>query len=286
MTKPRGWRDNDVDTFKSFCKLQTDDNLDKARESLLLISKGNIPASFLVNTDGSLLPLADVCSRTMPELKRFKAPWKWQRANRTKLVQTLKESEKVVKQEDDSPSAKRQPPITTKRATIMAKDPMALAIHFFAWDGKPRNAKGIDQARKIEAYSFKKTGVTDRNQAIVLTAFSVVAAGGALGGAGVAGYMNREIIKEWIKRFETAGVGGDGEGSEDSYLQTLKGMVYDIPGVKKALRWFNHATKIGGLMFQKKKEDAVGADDKGGPKKERIVDPHEKFWNEMGGIDV
>ena len=206
-TKPRGWHDTDVEAFRSICKLQKDDNIDRAREHLLLISKGNIPASFLVDMDGRLFPMSEICSKTIDELKRFTAPWRWQRANRTKLVKTLKEAEMTVKKQDDSSPPKKQLSPAEKRAKIMAQDPMALAIHFFAWDGKPRDANGIDQARKIEAYSLKKTGMTDRNQAIVITAFVTIVPLLVAGGVGgVAGYKKKEVIQKWWDHMKTVGV--------------------------------------------------------------------------------
>ena len=302
---PNTWEDPAIEEFKGICDAEDVLHVDKAREILLLISKGQLPAYFLVDSDGVLLDLSQICQSSLPELRQYKSPWGLQQKNRAKVViklktadykatssrkrppavkprpsldspkqslvhiqqaaimnnyffidpekvrqyksllglqqknrakvvTKLKEAERVLKQrtlQSTSTSSRKRPPavktrtfpdspkqplVQTRRAAIMKKDPNALAIHFFGWDGKPRDATDIDRVRAVQEYRLNgERRMTDLTKAVLGTATASILGSVILAGGGVGVYKNWEKLANYFgeRNPDNAVPDGDGGGA-------------------------------------------------------------------------
>ena len=173
LTDPR------IQAFKTLCQSSSSEELtvQEARTILLHVSKGMIPAEKLINKDGNLYTLPEVCSRTLGELRKYSLFLGRRQSARDDVVEALKKgeaiSEKVCYLSHDFVY---HPTLPETRREAMAKG-ATVGIHFFTWDGKPRDAADIHKAmckygtQKKVMSNVTKVAIASATVAIVALAY-------------------------------------------------------------------------------------------------------------------
>lgn len=142
LTDPR------IQAFKTLCQSSSSEELtvQEARTILLHVSKGMIPADKLLHKDGNLYTLPEVCSKTLGDLRKYSLFLGRRQLARDDVVEAMKQgeaiSEKVCYLAHDFVYRSTLP---ETRLEAMAKG-ATVGIHFFTWDGKPRDAADIHKA--------------------------------------------------------------------------------------------------------------------------------------------
>ena len=243
LTDPR------IQAFKTLCQSSSSEDLtvQEARTILLHVSKGMIPADKLLSKDGDLFTLPEVCSKTLGELRKYSLYLGRRQLARDDFVQALK------KVEDISENVCYLPHDFTVDATLPETRREAMAagatvgIHFFTWDGKPRDAADIKKA--MCKYSTQKKVMSEVMKGVIVASVTVAIVGLA--------YKYRTLSPEQIKKFsERLGSVGVSKGMEKVKSIFAKAGALSKQGVSKlrAIKMFSKTQKESDTPLQDTEE--------------------------------
>ena len=195
-----------IEAFSKACQSNQPSSVHEARQILIVSSQAQLPAKHLItSTDGSCKPLESVCMcinvvkkarywRTQDDIdvkaaKMAKAEVLQQKCDeKTKLPKRIQD---IFTTYGDDVKVLRQQLMNMKGATLSA-------IHFFTWEGKPRNAREI--AHALCFYTPNPSNLKNIVFLLVAAAGLGVAAGLAVsaGLADVARERERESEREYV----------------------------------------------------------------------------------------
>jgi len=167
LTDPR------IQAFKTLCQSSSSEELtvQEARTILLHVSKGMIPADKLLNKDGNPYTLPEVCSKTLGDLRKYSLFLGRRQLARDDVVEAMKQGEaisgKVCYLAHDFVYRSTLP---ETRLEAMAKG-ATVGIHFFTWDGKPRDAADIHTA--MCKYSTQKKVMSNMTKGLLYASATV-----------------------------------------------------------------------------------------------------------------
>jgi hypothetical protein len=147
-----------LEKFQSLCRSLDDDGkvtVSAARSIVLYKSSGLCPADVFVDTYGALFPLKYVCSNKTVDLVK-KSDWNIFGKNMEKFIETALEKESKARSNESSLKCVVKDPLKTNivklmettganckefRASLFQMKKLKLCgIHFFRWDGTPRQS--------------------------------------------------------------------------------------------------------------------------------------------------
>ena len=228
LTDPR------IQAFKTLCQSSSSEDLtvQEARTILLHVSKGMIPAEKLINKDGNLFTLPEVCSRTLGELRKYSLFLGRRQLARDDFVQALKKSEDISEKVCYlAHDFKYLPTLPETRNDAMAKG-ATVGIHFFTWDGKPRDAADIHRA--MCKYSTQKKAMSKVTQGLIIASVTVAIVALAYKYRGL---MPKEELKRIANMVDSAGI-PDGESWVKSKFAKASAFVKQGWSQSRIVNWF------------------------------------------------
>jgi hypothetical protein len=238
LTDPR------IQAFKTLCQSSSSEDLtvQEARTILLHVSKGMIPADKLIDKDGNLFTLPEVCSKTLGDLRKYSLYLGRRQLARDDFVQALKKSEDISENVCYlSHDFNVEATLPETRLEAMAAG-ATVGIHFFTWDGKPRDAADIRRA--MCKYSTQKKVMSEVMKGLIITGVAVAILALV--------YKDRIVSPEQRKKFaERLSSAGVSKGMEKVKSIIAKADALRKQGVSKlrAIKMFSKTQKESDTPF-------------------------------------